>query len=141
MFKKLAFETATYPPFCTMSWNFLFFIFEGFPYWLSFLRLIGWTQFWSKIFVTIEVRGRGHHSMLFGYKSNMHFSFCQICTFFSCQKVDKSSPFLSNLHLFLSNPPTFFLRMGMVRSWLSADPQELEKQGILCCKKRRECTF
>ena len=31
MFKKLGFETATYPPFCTMSWNFLFFIFEGFP--------------------------------------------------------------------------------------------------------------
>ena len=25
MFKKLGFETATYPPFCTMSWNILFF--------------------------------------------------------------------------------------------------------------------
>ena len=28
MFKKLGFETATYPPFCTMSWNILFF-FDG----------------------------------------------------------------------------------------------------------------
>ena len=26
MFKKLGFETATYPPFCTMSWNILFFL-------------------------------------------------------------------------------------------------------------------
>ena len=30
MFKKLGFETATYPPFCTMSWNILFF-FDGVP--------------------------------------------------------------------------------------------------------------
>ena len=30
MFKKLGFETATYPPFCTMSWNILVF-FDGVP--------------------------------------------------------------------------------------------------------------
>ena len=30
MFKKLGFETATYPPFCMMSWNILFF-FYGVP--------------------------------------------------------------------------------------------------------------
>ena len=28
--KKFGFETATYPPFCTMSWNILFFL-DGFP--------------------------------------------------------------------------------------------------------------
>ena len=36
MFKKLGFETATYPPFCTMSWNILGF-FDGVP-----KTLLGW---------------------------------------------------------------------------------------------------
>ena len=31
MFKKFGFETATYPPFCTMSWNILFFFIDGVP--------------------------------------------------------------------------------------------------------------
>ena len=32
MFKKLGFETAIYPPFCTMSWNILGFFLDGVPY-------------------------------------------------------------------------------------------------------------
>ena len=36
MFMKLGFVTATYPLFCTMSWNILLFFFEGFPY--SFIK-------------------------------------------------------------------------------------------------------
>ena len=44
MFKKLGFETATYPPFRTMSWNILLFFFWRRP----LLRKVGYIQISNK---------------------------------------------------------------------------------------------